>query len=722
MDDNLIKIINATHHSPFSVLGWQKRGKDNCIRVYLPFCQRIRIQGCDIDMKRVSNTDLFEYTGQTRHIPHHYKLDLVDQYGNQHEVYDPYTFEVVIPEFDLHLFDLGQHWHIYRILGAHLTQIDTVSGVRFAVWAPNAVRVSVIGDFNQWDGRRHPMQSLGDSGIWVLFIPDLSVAEIYKYEIRNRTSGELLVKSDPYAQQFELRPNTASMVVNKAQHSWHDSNWLTAREKFDCLHAPVSIYEVHLGSWQRNSDNGVFNYRELAHRLCAYVNKMGYTHIELLPITEYPYDESWGYQVLGYFAPTARYGSPDDFRYFIDYFHSHNIGVILDWVPAHFPKDDHGLARFDGTAIYEHEDPHLGEHPDWGTLVFNYERNEVRNFLLSSAIYWLEEFHLDGLRVDAVASMLYLDYSRNEGEWAPNKYGGNENLGAIHFLQELNKITHSRFPGTMVLAEESTAWPQVTRPTWVGGLGFTMKWNMGWMHDTLKYISTDPVHRKYHHQNLTFGLLYAFSENFVLPLSHDEVVHGKSSLLHKMPGDEWQKFANLRLLYTYMYTYPGKKLMFMGGEIGQGTEWNSHQALEWYLLDFDFHVGIQKTVQDLNTIYCEQVPLHYHDCSDEGFEWIDCHDQDHSVISYIRKFEQKNIVVVLNFTPVPRDKYRIGVPNNGEYKVIFNSDSSYYCGSNYPAATICSSDNTEYMGYQFSLVLNLPPLSGIILMPCDNTI
>lgn len=719
MKSELDKLIHAKHHSPFSVLGKFQQDEESVIRVYIPNCKEARIEPVSTKMERIQDTDIFEYRGSLTDIPAHYKVSWVDQDNNQFTEYDPYSFSVYIPEFDLNLIDQGQHWHIYRILGAHLMEIDGIAGVRFAVWAPNAERVSVIGDFNRWDGRRYPMQNIGSSGIWVLFIPGIETGSLYKYEIRNRITGELLVKSDPYAQLFEVRPKTASIVADVNHYSWNDSEWINFRKSTDWLHAPVSIYEVHLGSWQRDENNQILNYRELAHRLCDYVQRMGFTHIELLPVSEHPYDESWGYQVLGYFAPTTRYGNPDDFRYFVDYFHMNNIGVIMDWVPAHFPKDEHGLAQFDGTALYEHEDVRLGEHPDWGTLIFNYGRNEVRNFLISSAIYWLEEFHVDGLRVDAVASLLYLDYSREEGEWLPNKHGGNENLDAISFIQELNTVTHSEFPGTMMLAEESTAWPQVTRPTWVGGLGFTLKWNMGWMHDTLLYISKDPIHRKYYHENLTFGLLYAFTENFVLSFSHDEVVHGKASLLNKMPGDDWQKFANLRLLFVYMFTYPGKKLLFMGCEFGQGTEWNSRQPLDWYVLDYPFHQGVQKLVQDLNTLYKQLPELYHNDVEYEGFRWIDCHDHENSVISYIRKYGNKIVIVALNFTPVPRNEYRIGVPSPGEYKEILNSDSVYYSGSNFGNDQEILAENVETMGLPYSLKLKLPPLGAVLLTPTN---
>jgi 1,4-alpha-glucan branching enzyme len=558
------------------------------------------------------------------------------------------------------------------------------------------------------------MRILGGSGIWEIFIPGVEVGSLYKYEILNRNTNQISVKTDPYAQQFEFRPQTASVVVDEAEYTWNDDTWMTKRPKHDWLHEAMSTYEVHLGSWKRDAQGNFLNYRDLAHELVDYVTYMGFTHIELLPITEHPLDASWGYQTTGYFAPTSRHGSSDDFRYFIDYCHQHNIGIILDWVPAHFPKDDFALARFDGSALYEHEDPRKGEHRDWGTLIYNYSRNEVRNFLLSSAYFWLEEFHLDGLRVDAVASMLYLDYSREEDDWVPNQYGGNENLEAIDFLRELNTVTHEQHPGTVVIAEESTSWPQVTRPTWTGGLGFSMKWNMGWMHDILSYMQQDPIHRRHHHDQLTFGMLYAFTENFMLPFSHDEVVHGKGSMLNKMPGDEWQKFANLRLLYTFMFTYPGKKLLFMGCDIAQGTEWNFNQSLDWYVLDYSYHKGIQTLVKDLNKLYVKHPALFQHDFDNQGFEWIDCHDVEQSIISFTRKTEQETLIVILNFTPVPRENYRIGVPRPGTYHEIFNSDSEYYAGSNTGNGYIVSED-TPWMNQEQSLNLTIPPLAGIVL-------
>ncbi len=715
LSHDLEKLIQAQHHDPFSLLG--RQSNDKLIRVMIPFCKTVRIMGAKSKMTRIPSSDIFEYRYSEERIPDHYKLEWEDYEGKRFVNYDPYSFESSISEYDLYLFNQGRHWHIYRILGAHPEVQDGVDGIRFAVWAPNAERVSIVADFNRWDGRRHPMQNIGHSGVWVLFVPELDIGIPYKYEIRNRESGEVLVKSDPYAQQFEMRPKTASLVTQPSQFTWSDNLWINQREQSDWLHQPMSIYEVHLGSWQRDADNHFLSYTKLADTLIPYVKELGFTHIELMPLSEHPFDDSWGYQSLGYFAPTSRFGSPDDFRYFVDRCHQEEIGIILDWVPAHFPKDDHGLRKFDGTALYEHSDVRLAEHPDWGTLIYNYGRDEVRNFLLASAVYWLEEFHIDGLRVDAVASLLYLDYSRDEGNWVPNKHGGNENIEAIDFIRELNSITHGEYPGTLMLAEESTAWPQVTKPTWTGGLGFSMKWNMGWMHDTLKYMQKDPVHRKYQHDDLTFGLLYAFHENFILPFSHDEVVHGKSSLLNKMPGDEWQKFANLRLLYTYMYTYPGKKLLFMGCEFAQGTEWNHHQALDWYVLDYENHQGIKKLIHDLNTIYKSSSELYQYEFESRGFQWIDCNDQDQSIISYMRKSDNHYFIVLLNFTPITREKYRLGVPDRGEYKEILNSNSAYYAGSNLGNVANIATDDHPYMGFAYSLELVVPPLGAIILRP-----
>jgi len=716
LDPELQRIVEARHHDPFAVLGRHPAAdKKDIIRAMLPQAETVRIGKGGPLMERVTGTDLFQYTVKAGDsIAPHYRLEWVDKSGQSRSHIDPYTFPPQLEDFDIHLFCEGKHWHIYRILGAHPHTVDGVEGVLFATWAPNAERISVVGDFNGWDGRSHAMRVRGGSGVWELFIPEIAPGTIYKFEIRNRQHGTIHLKVDPYGRRFELRPNTASIAVPRDGYAWGDQDWIAARKASDWLHEPLSIYEVHPGSWRRDGEGEFLGYRELAAQLVEYVLEQGFTHIELLPITEHPLDASWGYQTTGYFAPTARFGEPDDFRYFVDYCHQHGVGVILDWVPAHFPKDAHGLARFDGTALYEHEDPRLGEHRDWGTLIYNFGRNEVKNFLISSAVYWLEEFHIDGLRVDAVASMLYLDYSRNPGDWIPNKYGGNENLEAIAFLRELNTVTHQLRPGTLVMAEESTAWPQVTRPTWTGGLGFSMKWNMGWMHDTLQYMSKDPIHRHYHHDQLTFGLLYAFTENFILPFSHDEVVHGKGSMLSKMPGDEWRKFANLRLLYTFMFTYPGKKLLFMGCEFGQGTEWNHAQGLDWYVLDYPLHRGLQKLQADLNRLYRDSKALHQHDFDPKGFEWIDCHDAPQSVLSYLRRAGDEFALGIFNFTPVPRPNYRIGVPEAGVYHEVFNSDSEYYGGSNtgnYPM----EAEAKEWMGRPYSIVLTLPPLGGIVL-------
>ena len=713
LQNDLNKIMQATHHDPFSVLGNQTA--HDFILFYSPNTRELSVTDKKIPAKRIAESDFFRCSELPEKLEEHYLLNRTDSDNNVTSSHDPYSFKPALSDFDLNLFSAGKHLHIYKILGAHPKTIDGVSGVLFATWAPNASRVSVIGNFNEWDGRRHPMRSRGSSGVWELFIPDIENEILYKFEIRNRTTGQILSKSDPYAQQLELRPRTASVVKNTPAYDWQDDLWIKTREKHDWLHQPLSIYECHLGSWQRDEDGNFLSYRELAHRLVDYIKETGFTHIELLPITEHPLDASWGYQTTGYFSPTSRFGKADDFRYFVDYFHQHDIGVLLDWVPAHFPKDAHGLANYDGTTLYEHEDPKRGEHRDWGTLIYNYGRQEVKNFLISSAVFWIEECHLDGLRVDAVASMLYLDYSREAGDWIPNLHGGNENIEAIEFMRELNSVTHANFPGTMIMAEESTAWPQVTRPTNLGGLGYSMKWNMGWMHDTLNYMANDPVHRHYHHHQLTFGLLYLFSENFILPFSHDEVVHGKKSMLYKMPGDEWQRFANLRLLYTYMFTYPGKKLLFMGCEFGQGDEWNHDETLDWYVLQYPLHAGIKKLVSDLNSLYKEQTPLHKYDFDPIGFDWIDCNDTDQSVLSYIRKSEGESIIVVLNFTPVIRDNYRIGVPESGTYEIIFNSDSDFYSGSNAGSDPVITSEATPWMNNPCSISLRLPPLAGLIL-------
>ncbi|MCG5516013.1 MULTISPECIES: 1,4-alpha-glucan branching protein GlgB [unclassified Ectothiorhodospira] len=719
--EDLQRILDARHHDPFSLLGSHVEQEQRVVRAYLPYAAQAWLDDLDEPMEKVHDRGIFEWRGPLDALPEHYRLRWDDGHGREHIDHDPYSFGPVVSDFDIHLFNEGRHWHAYRFLGAHAHEVDGIQGVRFAVWAPSAERVSVVGDFNRWDGRCHAMRVRGGSGVWEFFLPGLEPGALYKYEIRNRDTGATLVKTDPYGQRFELRPQTAALVHDPEPFPWSDEAWLQQRAGDAWLHRPMSIYEVHLGSWRLGSDGEFLNYRELARSLVPYVKEMGFTHIELLPITEHPFDGSWGYQTTGYYAPTSRFGSPDDFRDFVNHCHENGVGVLLDWAPGHFPKDAHALARFDGSALYEHEDPRMGEHRDWGTLIFNYGRNEVRNFLVSSAMYWVEEFHIDGLRVDAVASMLYLNYSREEGEWVPNKFGGQENLDAIEFLRDLNSSVQGNHPGALIMAEESTSWPQVTRPTWLGGLGFSLKWNMGWMNDTLEYFKKDPIHRHYHHDQLTFGLLYAFTENFVLPFSHDEVVHGKRSLLYRMPGDEWQRFANLRLLYTLMWSYPGKKLLFMGCEYGQGNEWDDARELEWYLLQFPFHSGVKQLVADLNALYAREGALHHFDFEWQGFEWIDCHDAAQSVLSFIRKRKEKDdfILTALNFTPAPREGYRIGVPAPGRYREIFNSDSHFYGGSNLGNLEV-EAEDLPWMGRPYSVVLTLPPLAGILLKPIST--
>ncbi|MDI6714893.1 MAG: 1,4-alpha-glucan branching protein GlgB [Thermodesulfovibrio sp.] len=622
-----------------------------------------------------------------------------------------------ITDFDIYLFGEGNHLKIYEKLGAHLIKFNDTEGVHFAVWAPNAKYVSVVGDFNEWNPSKNPMKLLGSSGIWTTFIEGLKEGSLYKYYIHG-WDNSIQLKADPYGFFFEIRPKSASIVYKlKDKYIWNDSKWIEKRKNTNWLKEPISIYEVHLGSWKRKPDGSFLNYRELAHELIPYVKWLGFTHIELLPIAEHPLDESWGYQCVGYYAPTSRFGTPQDFMYFVDYAHQNDIGVIVDWVPSHFPKDGHGLIRFDGTALYEHEDPRKGEHKDWGTLIYNYGRNEVRNFLIANALFWFDVYHIDGLRVDAVASMLYLDYSKKEGEWIPNIYGGKENLEAIDFLRKMNELNHGHYPGTLTIAEESTAWPMVTRPTYIGGLGFTMKWNMGWMHDTLFYFSKDPIFRKYHTNSITFSLLYAFSENFVLPLSHDEVVYGKGSLFQKMPGDKWQKLANLKLLYGYMYGHPGKKLLFMGSEFAQINEWNWNWQIEWHLLDDEAHRGVTNFIRDLNSLYKKEKALYEVDFHWNGFEWIDFSDSEQSIISFIRKSQDKKdfLIFVFNLTPVPRFNYRIGVPEEGFYKELLNSDSYIYGGSNLGNNGGVWSQNYSFHGRPYSIELTLPPLAVLVL-------
>jgi len=722
-DSALQALAEARHADPFSVLGPHPDPRGLVIRALVPTAERIRVTrngSGSVEMERRHPAGIFEAVlPGTAEIPD-YRLEVLYHGGSTSEIDDPYRYGRILSDYDLYLFGEGKHTRIYEKLGAHPTTIGGSTGVHFAVWAPNAKRVSVVGDFNAWDGRRHPMRSLGGSGVWEIFIPGLYVGEKYKFEILSRY-GEVVLKSDPFGFAFELPPQNASVVAAPA-YDWKDAEWMRSRASADSwFHQPMAVYEVHLGSWSRIPEESgrYLTYRELAERLIPYVKEMGYSHIELLPVMEHPFSGSWGYQVIGFFAPTSRFGKPEEFKAFVDECHANGIGVILDWVPGHFPKDAHGLAQFDGTALFEHEDPRQGEHRDWGTLIFNYGRNEVRNFLLSNALFWLEEYHLDGLRVDAVASMLYLDYSRKEGEWVPNRFGGRENIEAIAFLRELNTLTHGEQPGSITVAEESTAWPSVSRPTYLGGLGFTYKWNMGWMNDILEYVTKDPVYRRWDHRHLTFSLLYAFSENFILPFSHDEVVHGKGSMFRKVPGDDWQKAATLRALYGFMYSHPGKKLMFMGCEFGQDREWNYDESLDWHALDKPLHKGLQRFVQDLNRVYRSEHAMHEVDFDPAGFQWIDCNDSENSVVSFIRRARNADdfVVSVLNFTPVPRDGYRIGVPVAGPYLELVNSDGDLYGGSNVGNGGAIFSEPIASHGCDQSLRLTLPPLGFLLLKP-----
>jgi 1,4-alpha-glucan branching enzyme len=717
-------VVRGLHRDPFAVLGPHESadGSALVIRAFRPHTRDVAVmsEGQAWPMSRLHPEGLFELVlpGVRREgFDYRYRITWND--GEVAEIDDPYRYGPVLTEFDAYLLGEGTHYRLFERLGARPMVHGIRAGVHFAVWAPNARRVSVVSDFNGWDGRVHPMRALVPSGVWEIFVPDLEPGEPYKFEVVT-AQGLPVLKADPFGRFFEKPPRTASIVWHGRHHAWGDQEWMTSRAtRGSMLHEPMSIYEVHAGSWQRSADGEPLGYRDLADRLVPYVRDMGFSHVELLPIMEHPFTGSWGYQVIGFFAPTSRFGAPEDFQYFVDACHRAGIGVILDWVPGHFPKDLHGLGRFDGTALYEHADPRQGEHQDWGTLVFNYGRHEVRSFLLSNAVFWLEQFHIDGLRVDAVASMLYLDYSRSEGQWVPNKYGGRENLDAIDFLRDLNTLVARELPGVVMVAEESTAWPGVSRPAHLGGLGFTYKWNMGWMHDMLDYCAQDPIHRKWNHDRITFSLLYAFTEHFILPFSHDEVVHGKQSMLDKMPGDVWQKHATLRALYGYMFTHPGKKLLFMGGEIGQWREWDHDGQLDWALVVEPMHAALQRWVRDLNHIYSRERALHQVDYDPSGFAWIDCHDHQNSVISFLRftAAGEECVAVLVNFTPVPREAYRIGVPRGGIWIERLNSDASIYGGSNVGNAGRVMAENAPSHGHPYSLSLTVPPLGCLLLKP-----
>jgi 1,4-alpha-glucan branching enzyme len=721
---DLERIVRREHADPHSVLGAHAHDRGVVVRAFRPAASAVRVlpQGEDpVALEQVHPGGVFEGVVEGAELPLDYRLE-VDYVDGTVTVDDPYRFGPTIGELDLHLIGEGRHQEMWERLGAHVRELDGVAGTSFAVWAPAARAVSVVGDFNFWDGRVYPMRSLGASGIWEVFLPGIGSGATYKYEIL-APDGEIRLKADPVAFATEVPPKTASMVF-ESSHEWQDAEWLERREQSVPLREPVSIYEVHLGSWRLNSleDDRSLTYLELADELAAYAKDMGFTHLELLPVMAHPFKGSWGYQVTGYFAPTPNFGTPDDFRTFVDRLHGHGLGVILDWVPAHFPRDDFALARFDGTALYEHSDPRRGAHPDWGTLVFNYGRHEVRNFLIANALYWLRDFHADGIRVDAVASMLYLDYSREAGEWVPNQFGGNEDLDAVAFLKQLNEVLHGREPGTISAAEESTAWPGVSRPTYLGGLGFGFKWNMGWMHDTLAYFQQDPVHRRWHHHELTFSLVYAFTENFILPLSHDEVVHGKGSLVDKMPGDWWQKRANLRTLYAYMWAHPGKKLLFMGQEFAQAQEWSADRSLDWHLLENADHAGIQRLVRDLNHTYRDEPALWELDFEHTGFYWIEANDAANNVVSFARRnIEGDRVVVfVANMSPVPRHGYRLGLPSAGRWREAVNTDSSFYGGTDTGNFGGIEAKPLGWHGQPYSAELSLPPLGALWLVPDED--
>lgn len=718
-------VIESDLYDPFSILGMHRKETETsnvlAVRVFTPDAKYIEIIGNRETRKAemIHSAGLFEalFPDGEHFFPYRIKCS-----WNGDETFimdDPYRLPPVLSDYDIYLFNEGSNTMAYEKLGAHVMVFESLKGTVFSVWAPNAKRVSVVGDFNHWDGRRHPMRSRGSSGIWELFIPGVEEGVLYKYEIKTK-QNLITVRSDPYGFFFEKRPRTASAVFDLTKYKWTDSEWM--RRRVLPLEKPVAIYEMHLSSWMKKSKDEInenLTYRDIPDLLIPYLQEMGFNYVEFLPIAEHPLDDSWGYQVTGYYAPTSRYGNPDDFRYLVDRLHEAGIGIILDWVPGHFPKDTHALAMFDGTALYEHQDPKQGQNPDWGTLVFNYERREVRSFLVSNAIFWFDKFHIDGLRVDAVASMLYLDYSKKEGEWIPNKYGGKENLEAIDFLKTMNLKIYELFPSALMIAEESTSWPMVSKPVYLGGLGFAFKWNMGWMNDFFRYMGKDPIFRKFHRNDITFSLLYAFTENFILPVSHDEVVHGKRSLISKMPGDYWQKFANTRLSLGYMFAHPGKKLLFMGSEIGQWEEWQFNKSLDWHLLNYEPHAKLKKFVSDLIGVYNKTKALWEEDFSFQGFSWIDFYDSDSSVIAFVRWSKNKNdhVVVVCNFTPVVRHSYRIGVPSGTYYSELINSDSEFYYGSNVGNYGIIKSDDKPWHSYPYSVEITLPPLSVLYLAP-----
>jgi 1,4-alpha-glucan branching enzyme len=714
-------LLARQHAQPHGYLGAHSDNGSVVVRAFRPAAANVTVVagGKREPLECVHPGGVFEGRLDGVKLPLSYQLEV--DYGDSGTVTieDPYRFLPTLGELDMYLLGEGRHEELWERLGAHVREVDGVMGTAFAVWAPAARAVSVVGDFNYWDGRLHPMRAMGASGVWELFLPGVGAGAHYKYEIL-APDGEIRLKADPVAFETEVPPKTAS-VVHDPQHEWTDAEWLEQRRQSKPLEGPMSVYEVHLGSWRLNplEGNRSLTYLELADELSAYVLDMGFTHVELLPVMAHPFTGSWGYQVTGYFAPTPRFGSPDDLRQFVDRLHGNGLGVILDWVPAHFPRDDFALARFDGTALYEHADPRRGAHPDWGTLVFNVGRHEVRNFLVSNALFWLREYHADGIRVDAVASMLYLDYSREEGQWVPNEYGGNEDLDAVAFLKEFNEVIHGREPGVISAAEESTAWPGVSRPTYLGGLGFGFKWNMGWMHDTLAYFQHDPIYRRWHHHELTFSLVYAFTENFILPLSHDEVVHGKGSLVNKMPGDRWQKLANLRALYGYMWSHPGKKLLFMGQEFAQEAEWSHDRSLDWHLLERPEHAGIQSLVRDLNRAYKAEPALWEMDYDGTGFWWIEANAADDNVFAFARRTRdsERVVVVAMNLSPSPRHNYRLGLPRSGRWTERLNTDAEYYGGSNQGNLGGVESEGVGWHGQPFSAELTLPPLAVLWLVP-----